>query len=90
MKLGVVLLFVVFSLNAIYAYNDYGITKNKLHNEILAQSIGSGGLDCRCAASLVGWGEGCKADNWGAKCVDGSQTCWAFDGNCKGGSSAAN
>lgn len=87
-KLGVALLLTVFSLNAIHAFNDYGMTKNKLHNEVIAQRSGSsgggstGGLDCCCAVSIIGWGKGCKADNWGASCAQGSQSCWDYNRNC--------
>ena len=35
-KLGVALLLTVFSLNAIHAFNDYGVKENKLNYEVIA------------------------------------------------------
>ncbi len=86
-KLGVALLLTVFSLNAIHAFNDYGIKENKLNYEVMAQSSttgggSTGGVDCCCAVSIIGWGKGCKADNWGATCAQGAQTCWSYNNNC--------
>lgn len=62
-KLGVALLLTVFSLNAIHAFNDYGVKENKLNYEVIAQSSSSGGgttggVKCRCGAV---YGKGCKA-----------------------------
>ena len=42
-KLGVALLLTVFSLNAIHAFNDYGVKENKLNYEVIAQSSTTGG-----------------------------------------------
>lgn len=33
-KMGMAILLAVFSMNAIYAFNDYGIATNKLYNDI--------------------------------------------------------
>ena len=63
-KLGVALLLTVFSLNAIHAFNDYGVKENKLNYEVIAQSSSSGGVKCRCGAV---YGKGCKADNSGTR-----------------------
>lgn len=95
-KAGMAALLTMFSLSAIHAFNDYGITTNKLHNEILAQrnsyaggqSSGGSSVDCCCSVSIVGWGEGCKADNYGSRCATNTDSCWNYDRNCKGGSSS--
>ena len=83
-KLGVALLLAVFSLNAIHAFNDYGVTENKLHNEILAQRNGtgggSGGSSVACCCGAV-YGKGCKADNVGFTCAT-TEKCWEYDRNC--------
>lgn len=86
-KLGVVLLLTVFSLNVIHAFNNYGIKENKLNYEVIAQSSttgggSTGGVDCCCPMSIIGWGKGCKADNWGHSCAQGTQTCWNYDSKC--------
>ena len=41
--LGVVTLLIALTLNFRHALDNYGISKNKLHVEVLAQSNGSGG-----------------------------------------------
>lgn len=41
--LGAVTLILALTLNVSYALDNYGITKNKLHVEVLAQSNSSGG-----------------------------------------------
>ncbi len=85
-KLGIAVLLTVFSLNTIYAFNDYGVTTNKLHNEILLQRNGSSGgsggggsVDCCCGAI---WGNGCKANNYGSTCLTTSEQCWTYNQNC--------
>ncbi len=84
-KLGVALLSAVFSLNAIHAFNDYGVAENRLHNEILAQRNGStgggsGGSSVSCSCGFA-WGKGCKADNHGSTCAT-VEECWKYDKNC--------
>ena len=78
-KLGVALLLTVFSLNAIHAFNDYGVKENKLNYEVIAQSSSSGGVKCRCGAV---YGKGCKADNSGSTCTTVTEQCWTYNQNC--------
>lgn len=83
-KLGAVLLLAVFSLNAIHAFNDYGVKENKLNYEVIAQSSttgggSTGGVHCRCGAV---YGKGCKADNHGSTCTTVTEKCWTYDSNC--------
>ena len=72
-KLGVALLLTVFSLNAIHAFNDYGVKENKLNYEVIAQSSSS------CGAV---YGKGCKADNSGSTCTTVTEQCWTYNQNC--------
>ena len=78
-KLGVALLLTVFSLNAIHAFNDYGVKENKLNYEVIAQSSSSGGVKCRCGAV---YGKGCKADNSGSTCTRPKAQWWNYNQNC--------
>ena len=83
-KLGVALLLTVFSLNAIHAFNDYGVKENKLNYEVIAQSITTGGgttggVKCRCGAV---YGKGCMADNSGSTSTTVTEQCWTYDNNC--------
>lgn len=83
-KLGVALLLTVFSLNAIHAFNDYGVKENKLNYEVIAQSSTTGGgttggVKCSCGAV---YGKGCRADNSGSTCTTVTEQCWTYDNNC--------
>lgn len=83
-KLGVALLAVEFSLNAIHAFNDYGVKENKLNYEVLEQSSTTGGGSTggvKCCCGLI-WGEGCKADNYGSTCTTVTEQCWTYNSNC--------
>ena len=79
-KLGVALLLTVFSLNAIHAFNDYGVKENKLNYEVIAQSSSSGGgttggVKCRCGAVY-------GKDNSGSTCTTVTEQCWTYNQNC--------
>ena len=52
--LGFACLFCAFIMCAIHAWNDYGILKNELHVEVLAQSGTTG--NCNCSACSCGSG----------------------------------
>jgi hypothetical protein len=68
--LGALAFIAAITLNVRHALNDYGVSDNKLHLEVLADTTGEGESDC------------CKKPKY--KCVHGSQPHY-FSQACPGG-----
>ena len=74
----------VAAIAAIGLFQSYALKPvwnvDLLNIESMAQSEGSGGVNCNC--SLI-YGSGCKADNYGASCnPSGTADCWNYSRNC--------
>lgn len=77
-KLGIALLFAVFSMNAIHAFNGYN-SNDETDNNCPTENRAVPKVECRCG---LAWGKGCKADNSGSICTASTEECWTFDKNC--------
>ena len=62
---GICTILVTLGLNIQYAFNDYGVLKNKLHIEILAQTNSNGnGSNSDGSFSFNGQGWNTTGDHW--------------------------